>query len=447
MAKKIGFGARFGLIGRPEDIERLYQEDREHMLLRVARWASSALVFGLSVYIYSDLFLSKQSANVLFRLPVIAFAVLFLVLSFVRFRKDPRGARTLFLVLLYGLVLMMTGILYNYARQGSFDVYYRGIQGLIVVLFATFAGMVGGARTYAPLYFGPIALLAAALTTVPGPTTDLLRALINPTMLSVGLVVMSEVLERLRRQAFEARQEADREKENLERILHLVLPGPVVEDLVKSGDTPPHLFPASTIMFTDFKDFTTIARLTEPEILIRELNRVFLEIDSICVEHGIEKIKTIGDAYMCAGGVPLENRTHALDICLSALRIRALIENMEVIGLIPWKIRIGVDSGPVMGGIVGRNRFTYDLWGNTVNIAQRMESASQPGSINISKSTYDQVGAFFECESRGAVPIKNGGEVDMFFLHRLRDDFVGPDPATPNRRFLEAYRELATAGG
>ena len=439
------FSARFGLVTRPENSEKLYRAERERTVLSLARWAVPALIFGLCVFVYSDLFLSGYTQNVYFRVPVIVLSVVYFILAMTRFRTNPRGARAFFLVILYTLMLMIVGILWNFVRQGLFEAYFLGIQGLIVALFACFAGMIGGGRTYAPLLCIPIILLGSALFLLPAPHSEMLRSLLNPGMLAVGLIVVAEVLERLRRRAFESQQEVELEKKNMERLLKLVLPGPVVEDLVKSGDTPPHLFQSSTIMFTDFKDFTHITRSTQPEILIRELNRVFLEIDSICVQNNIEKIKTIGDAYMCAGGVPLENRTHALDICISALYIRSLMDKLESVGLIPWKIRIGVDSGPVMGGIVGHNRFTYDLWGHAVNVAQRMETASNPGCINISQATYDQVREFFECEPRGTIPIKNVGEVNMFFLHNLKSEFSENDSISPNKRFHDAYRDLAVS--
>src|SRR5262249_33070108 len=153
----------------------------------------------------------------------------------------------------------------------------------------------------------------------------------------------------------------------------------------------------------------------------------FSTFDTIARGRGLEKIKTIGDAYMAVGGIPVPNRTHPLDCVLAALEIRDAVDaarrEREGTGRAAFSIRIGVHTGPLVAGVVGRSKFAYDVWGDTVNTASRMESSGEPGCVNISRETCDAVGAFFECEPRGRIYAKNKGEIEMFFVHRLRAEF------------------------
>jgi HD superfamily phosphodiesterase len=161
-------------------------------------------------------------------------------------------------------------------------------------------------------------------------------------------------------------------------------------------------------------------------MLIDRLNRCFLEFDQIVEKYHIEKIKTIGDAYMCAGGIPHENQTHPIEIILAAMEMQATMHQMGAKENHDntWDIRIGIDTGPVVAGVIGRNKISYDIWGSTVNMASRMEALSEPGKINISGNTYTLVKDFFLCQYRGKMPVKNGGEVDMYFVEGLKPHFA-----------------------
>jgi class 3 adenylate cyclase len=183
--------------------------------------------------------------------------------------------------------------------------------------------------------------------------------------------------------------------------------------------------------------------------LLIELDGYFTFFDFVCEKYNVEKLKTIGDAYMCAGGLPTANKTHALDACLTAMEFRDFALRMQELNssskdeMMPWELRIGLHTGSVIGGIVGTTKFAYDVWGDSVNIASRIESSSIPGKINISETTYELVKDFFECEHRGKVSAKNKGEIHMYFLSRLKPEFsANEDGTAPNQRFNELYERV-----
>jgi len=153
----------------------------------------------------------------------------------------------------------------------------------------------------------------------------------------------------------------------------------------------------------------------------------FSEFDEITRRHGVEKLKTIGDAYMCVSGLPDPAKDHAVKACLVALEMQQFVrrhnDKREKLGQDPWHLRVGINTGSVMSGVVGKHKFTYDIWGDAVNIAARMESASDPSGINISESTHHRIKDYFVCEPRGTLEIKNKGTVPMFFVTRLKPEY------------------------
>jgi class 3 adenylate cyclase len=175
-----------------------------------------------------------------------------------------------------------------------------------------------------------------------------------------------------------------------------------------------------TVLFTDFTGFTRVASHMSPAALLRELDFHFSAFDEIVERHGLEKLKTIGDAYMCAGGIPAVNATHPVDAVRAAWEIAAFVAGVRdeklARGETPWELRIGVHTGPLMAGVIGHKKFAYDIWGDTVNVASRLETAGAPGRINISRATFLAVRDRFECEHRGRLAAKNRGEVDMYFV-------------------------------
>lgn len=211
------------------------------------------------------------------------------------------------------------------------------------------------------------------------------------------------------------------EKQKSDLLLYNILPETVAEELKRSGSAEAKHYSAVTVLFTDFKNFSQATEKISPQKLLKEINIFYSEFDRIITKYGLEKIKTIGDSYMCAGGLPVENSTHAKDILNAAIEIRDFTLQRNALQLaqnaMVMEIRIGAHTGPVVAGIVGVKKFAYDIWGNTVNLASRMESSGVPGMINISGSTYELVKDEFQCEHRGKIAAKNSGEVDMYFVH------------------------------
>ena len=224
-----------------------------------------------------------------------------------------------------------------------------------------------------------------------------------------------------------ATESAQEERKKSDKLLLNILPEEVATELKEKGLVTPVLFESTSILFTDFKGFTQIAEGLTPQELIKELDGCFSQFDRIIERNNLEKLKTIGDAYMCAGGIPKVNKTHALDSCLAAIEIQSFMKQMkeikQSIGSPYWELRLGIHSGPVMAGVVGEKKFAYDVWGDTVNTASRMESSGTTGRINISYATYELVKDYFDCEYRGEIDAKNKGKVKMYYLLRIKKKY------------------------
>jgi adenylate cyclase len=229
------------------------------------------------------------------------------------------------------------------------------------------------------------------------------------------------------------------EKEKTEALLSNVLPKNTANEILAKGKATKIKYNFVTVLFSDIQGFTKIAEEMNPEVLIDELDKFFFHFDSVVEKYGIEKIKTIGDAYMCAGGIPERNRTNPVEVILAALEMQKymlkLKTSSEIEGMKFWDIRIGIHTGTVVAGVVGQKKLSYDIWGDTVNTASRMESSGDAGKINISGTTYEFVKEFFVCEHRGKMPVKYKGEIDMYFVNGIVDD-LKDENNDPNIKFL-----------
>lgn len=229
-------------------------------------------------------------------------------------------------------------------------------------------------------------------------------------------IVMHETEELLEKKTTEVIQE----KAKADELLLNILPAETAEELKKTGKTIPKLFDSVSVLFTDFKNFTKMSEELNAKELVEEIHYYYCEFDKIISQNNIEKIKTIGDSYMAVAGLPGESNTHSIDTIKAAQQIISFIniekKKRELLQKPFFEIRIGIHSGPVIAGIVGTKKFAYDVWGDTVNIASRMESSCIPGQINVSGSTYNLAKDYFQFNYRGKIQAKNKGEIDMYFV-------------------------------
>ncbi|HVW09335.1 MAG TPA: adenylate/guanylate cyclase domain-containing protein [Bryobacteraceae bacterium] len=247
-------------------------------------------------------------------------------------------------------------------------------------------------------------------------------------------ILASDLSARARRSAYEAiaRQKElevsncrlEEERHRAEGLLLNILPGEVARELGVKGLVSPKYFEDVSVMFTDFVGFTTSAEKLAAEDLVTLLNEYFTAFDEITRRHGLEKMKTVGDSYMCIGGLPARNPSHAVDMVLAALEMVRFVKERPRDELpVEWSMRVGIHTGPVVAGVVGTLKFAFDIWGDTVNFSSRMESSGVPNRVNISDRTWSRVKDFFECEHRGKIQTKDKREVDMYlvqgFLPRL----------------------------
>jgi adenylate cyclase len=281
---------------------------------------------------------------------------------------------------------------------------------------------------------------------VPEITLAISTIVIGLIILLIIEFVMYKLLDRkfkLRQQVLEQiinkkNEDLVRINEKTEALLANVLPKNTADELMAKGKATKTKYNFVTVLFSDIQGFTQIAEEMNPEVLIDELDKFFFHFDSVVEKYRIEKIKTIGDAYMCAGGIPEKNRTNPVEVILAALEMQEYMKNLKEASLIQgmkyWDIRIGIHTGTVIAGVVGHKKLSYDIWGDTVNIASRMESSGEAGKINISGATYEFVKDFFICEYRGRMPVKYKGELDMYFVKEIIPE-LSDENGFPNNRF------------
>lgn len=215
-----------------------------------------------------------------------------------------------------------------------------------------------------------------------------------------------------------------KEGEKNQRLMQNILPYDIAEELRSNGEVAVEHYNKVSVLFTDFKGFTALTEQMAPTALIKELDDCFSNFDEIVVAHQMEKIKTIGDTYMCADGIPEANAHNAVDAVLAGLSMQRFIgqrqSEKQLDGQQYWSCRLGISTGEVIAGIIGKHKFAYDVWGDNVNSASRMESSGEPGRVNISQSTFDEVKDFFDCEPRGTIEAKGKGRIAMYFVNGIK---------------------------
>ena len=214
------------------------------------------------------------------------------------------------------------------------------------------------------------------------------------------------------------------ERKKSDSLMEKILPKNIADEIKKNGKVEPKYFDEVSIMFCDLVGFTKLTETLPPKTLVELLDQIFCKFDSIASKYNIEKIKTIGDAYMCVSGINNSKDKHAENLCSMALEVRDYLEKSNIqrekLRMPRWDMRVGIHTGPVIAGVVGENKFTFDVWGDAVNIAALMEQNSDAGRINISESTHYRVNDKFIVEDRGKIASSKKGDMKMFFLNNIK---------------------------
>ena len=237
------------------------------------------------------------------------------------------------------------------------------------------------------------------------------------------------------------------EKRKSDTLLQNILPKETANELKLHGKAKARHYEFASVMFTYFKRFTYLAETLTSDDLVKEIDYCFAHFDDIVEKYDVEKIKTIGDAYMCAAGIPKPNSNNPILITLAGLEIARFMaehkKERKAENLPYFELRIGVHTGPLTSGVVGKKKFAYDIWGDTVNTAARLESSGETGMVNVSEDTYKVIKDFFDCENRGEIEARNKGKISMYFVKRIKKKYAeDKDGTIPNEEFKKRL-ELA----
>ena len=245
----------------------------------------------------------------------------------------------------------------------------------------------------------------------------------NQRLIWIGLTVILGLISSLLFSVFRYSKKINKERKRSDNLLLNILPAETATELKTKGKVVARKFESVTVLFTDFVGFTEYSQELSPEELVEIIDYYFSKFDQIIEKYELEKIKTIGNAYMCAGGLPFPSSNHAQNTISAALEILDFLATDNQNNKHHKKsfdIRIGINSGPVVAGVVGLKKFAYDIWGDTVNTASRMENNSKSGKINISEHTYELIKDRFDCAYRGEIEVKNKGLMKMYFVNKKK---------------------------
>lgn len=257
---------------------------------------------------------------------------------------------------------------------------------------------------------------------------------------NIQIEKQKELIEKKNVKVEKQRKQLQIEKEKSEKLLRNVIPESMAAELLETGEASARAFKVVSVMFTDFVGFTAIADRMDPTELVKKLDIFFRKFDEIVFSNNLEKIKTIGDAYMCAGGVPVRNNTNPIDACIAGLQIQHYIDSLKQEAIDAgeefWTLRLGINTGEVTAGVIGSKRLAYDVWGTTVNHAQRMEMLGEPGKVTITSNTFQHIEPYFECAYIGKVESKSKGKLEMYQVLRIKPELsVDGNGIFPNERF------------
>jgi class 3 adenylate cyclase len=296
--------------------------------------------------------------------------------------------------------------------QVYYQLDYPGIYPAVPLSAALATAWAAGHRLWSLLVAGFFVLAGIGVgyqTLLPNqPAVQVLGDVMRDTVLFAAVLLLGE--------AVRTRRALQREEERSQRLLLNVLPAPIAARLKQREDVIADGFPEVTVLFADLVDFTRRSQRSSPQQVVQVLDELFTAFDQLTKRHGLEKIKTIGDAYMVAGGLPEPRPDHAQAVADMALAMREEVAGRTDPSGQPLQVRIGIDTGPVVAGVIGTDKFSYDLWGDTVNTASRMESLGVPGCIQVTARTYQRLRNSYRFQRRGLVAVKGKGEMVSYFL-------------------------------
>jgi len=397
--------ARLRLVGAdPRDDDDLRARKALLVLISVlilpvaALWGALYLAFGSPVGV----------------VPLVYFAILLGAIAvFSRTRDFPRLLRVGQVDILLAPTLSMIPLGGFLAAGGV------GLWGILAPLAAlVFSEVRSAARwlvAYLVVFLGS-GIAGEVLGAIPPPLPDWFTSTMLALNIAVGGIIMFTLLAVFAGQRRDALAALRQEQAKSEALLLNILPRSIASKLKAQTRPIADQFGAASILFADVVDFTPWSERLAPADVVGFLDHLFSHFDELAERHGLEKIKTIGDCYMAAAGVPTPRHDHARALALMALDMLEAMRSDDGVGQLGLELRVGINSGPVVAGVIGRKRFLYDLWGDAVNTASRMESHGAPGRIQITRATYELVADEFECEPRGTIAVKGKGAVEVWYL-------------------------------
>jgi class 3 adenylate cyclase len=406
----------------PDDIEEQFREDYHVNTVPVTRLAMVLGIILYSVFGILDIYAMPVSKYIIWSIRYGIVDPLFVILLVISY--DRHFQRHIQVLMCIGVAVAGLGIVggITIAREVEFGskFYFSGL--LLVSMWAY--GLSRLRFLYAVLanifiligYEYSNIVLLHRLETETGLVIFIMH---NFFFLGANVIGMftSYALERYTRRDFIQKYTIEAQRDQADKLLYNVLPERIVEKLKQSNETIAEEFSSATVLFADIVNFTPISARFGPHEVVDMLNDLFSNFDELVDKYGVEKIQVAGDGYMVAAGVPTPRPDHAIVLAQLALDMLDCVKNEELLaGTQPIEIRIGLNSGPLLGGVIGRKKYFYALWGDTVNTASRMESHGSRGRIQITRATYELVKDDFECEYIGVIPVKGKGEMDVWHL-------------------------------
>lgn len=407
-------------------------------------------VFGWLDYImFPEMFIIL----IIIRALIIPLVVIILLVSFLipDITSNKKRADILAIILFQILGLGITAMVFY--TGGMTSPYYAGIFLILLAQLVTIPWslkLVMINTGLLILFYNLFAMFATLQTEFVASEVWPIHINNNYFLFSSGLIggIWSVIGFNLRKQSFFNANLVKKEKARSEQLLKNILPDQIIAELKLHDKVEPKKHKFVSVIFTDFANFTKISENMEPEAVLQELEKAFAFFDNTCGKYGLEKIKTIGDSYMCAAGIPTETNHNHIVSALAAMEMR-MYANMinkikQSIGEETWNIRLGVHSGPLVAGVIGQSKFAYDIWGDTVNTASRIEENGLPGEVSLSKSFAFSINPYFITEYRRKVNIKGKGWVPTYALRRIRPDYSEDSTGQiPNERLLSLCKNSA----